>query len=50
VFTKNYLDDVELGNLEGQKGKKTGVEIVAAFLPKMVLESLKYVVEDNGIF
>lgn len=46
---KNFLDDVELGNLEGQKGSRMGVEIVAAFLPKMVLESLKYVVEDNGL-
>lgn len=46
---RNFLDDVELGNLEGQKGKKIGVEIVAAFLPKMVLESLKYVVEDNDL-
>jgi cell division protein FtsA len=46
---KSFLDDIELGNLEGQKGKKIAVEIVAAFLPKIVLESLKYVVEDNDL-
>lgn len=46
---KSFLDDIELGNLEGQKGKKISVEIVAAFLPKIVLESLKYVVEDNDL-
>ncbi len=47
--TRSFLDDVELVNLEGQKGKKISLEIVAAFLPKMVLEALKYVVEDNNL-
>ena len=47
--TRSFLDDIELGNLEGQKGRKIAVEIVAAFLPKIVLESLKFVVEDNGL-
>ena len=47
--TKSFLDEVELANLEGQKGKKISLEIVAAFLPKMVLEALKYVVEDNSL-
>lgn len=47
--TRSFLDGVELVNLEGQRGSKIGVEIVAAFLPKMVLDALKFVVEDNKL-
>ncbi len=35
------LDDSEIGNLTGQKGQKTGVSIIATFLPRVVVDSLR---------
>ncbi|MFY4774558.1 pilus assembly protein PilM [Metabacillus sp. RGM 3146] len=34
------LDDQEIGNLMDQQGEKASVEIIATFLPKVVVESL----------
>ncbi|MFZ5943498.1 MAG: cell division protein FtsA [Bacillota bacterium] len=46
---KYYLDNNEIGSLVGQKGFTAGLEIVAAFLPKVVLESLQAVLTENGL-
>ncbi|WP_419881965.1 cell division protein FtsA [Peribacillus sp. B-H-3] len=35
-----HLDDQEIGNLIDQSGEKASVEIIATFLPKVVVESL----------
>jgi cell division protein FtsA len=35
------LDDIPITNLEGQRGKSVGVEIIATFLPRVVIESLQ---------
>lgn len=47
--TKYFLDDSPIGSLISQKGKKAGLEIVAAFLPKVVLESLLEVLKENKL-
>ena len=37
----NYqLDDEEIGNLIDQQGEEASVEIIATFLPRVVVESL----------
>lgn len=36
-----FLDDSIITNLEGQKGKSVGIELIATFLPRMVIESLQ---------
>jgi len=39
-----YLNDGVIGNLVGQKGKKVGIEILATFLPRVVVDGLYAVV------
>jgi cell division protein FtsA len=48
-ITKYFLDDSEIGSLIGQKGKTAGLEIVSAFLPKVVVDSLQAVLTENGL-
>lgn len=36
-----FLDDSTIANLEGQKGKSVGIELIATFLPRIVIESLQ---------
>jgi cell division ATPase FtsA len=36
-----FLDDGIITNLEGQKGKSVGIELIATFLPRIVIESLQ---------
>lgn len=40
-----YLDDYKIKNLVGHKGKKIRVELIAAFLPSLVVESLYSVMD-----
>lgn len=42
---KYKLDDYEIKNPEGQKGKKLTCEMIATFLPKVVIEALESVVK-----
>lgn len=44
-----YLDDSIIGNLKGHKGKKIGAEILATFLPHVVVDSLYTVVHNVGL-
>ena len=39
-----YLNGNVIGNLEGHKGKKVGIEVLSTFLPKVVVDSLYSVV------
>jgi cell division protein FtsA len=39
-----YLNDYTLSNLEGHKGKKIGVDLLATFLPQEVVDSLYSVI------
>lgn len=46
----NYkLDDYPIRSLLGHKGKKASVELIAAFLPSIVVESLYTVMDMNGL-
>ncbi|MBE6033242.1 MAG: cell division protein FtsA [Clostridiales bacterium] len=47
--TDYLLDDYKIKNLEGQKGKKAVVDIIAAFLPASVLISLYAVTARCGL-
>lgn len=44
-----YLNDYVISSLPGHKGQKAGVEIIATFLPQMVVESLYTVMERAGL-
>jgi len=46
---KYFLDGLEIGSLIGQKGNAMGLELVAAFLPKIVIDSLQTVLIENGL-
>lgn len=46
---KYTLDDYPIKTLIGHKGKKVGVELIAAFLPSIVVESLYAVMDINGL-
>ncbi|MCI7766535.1 MAG: pilus assembly protein PilM [Oscillospiraceae bacterium] len=43
------LDDYPIKSLLGHKGKKVSVELIAAFLPGLVVESLYTVMDMNGL-
>ncbi|HHW07388.1 MAG TPA: hypothetical protein GXX34_07640 [Clostridia bacterium] len=44
-----YLDDVAIKNLLGQIGKKIAVEIIATFLPRVVVDSLHTAINKAGL-
>ncbi len=44
-----FLDDYKIKNLIGHKGKKVRVELIAAFLPNVVVESLYSVMDMNKL-
>lgn len=44
-----YLDDNVIGNLKAHRGRKIGAEILATFLPHVVVDSLYTVVHNIGL-
>ncbi|TCS90768.1 cell division protein FtsA [Keratinibaculum paraultunense] len=44
-----YLDDNVMTKLDGHRGEKIGVELLATFLPQMVIESLYTVISRAGL-
>lgn len=44
-----FLNDYVISSLTGHKGRKAGVEVIATFLPQMVVDSLYTVMERAGI-
>lgn len=44
-----FLDEYKIKNLIGHKGKKVKVELIAAFLPNVVVESLYSVMDMNKL-
>lgn len=44
-----FLDDYKIKSLVGHKGKKVRIELIAAFLPNVVVESLYSVMDINGL-
>ncbi len=44
-----YLNDYVISSLSGHKGTKIGVELLATFLPQMVVDSLYTVMERVGL-
>lgn len=46
TVTHYYLNDYVLSHLEGHKGKKIGVDLLATFLPQEVVDSLHTVIKQ----
>lgn len=46
---RECLDDIRLGTVLGQKGQEVEVEVVATFLPRIVVESLQIAVQKAGL-
>ncbi|WP_313232212.1 cell division protein FtsA [Tissierella praeacuta] len=44
-----YLDEDRIEKLEGHKGQRIGVDILATFLPQIVIESLYSVISRTGL-
>ncbi len=44
-----YLDDYLISSLTGHRGLKAGAEVLATFLPQMVVDSLYSVMERTGL-
>lgn len=44
-----YLDEKPIGNLRGHKGSRIGAEVLATFLPHIVVDSLYTVVHSVGL-
>ncbi|RCW41238.1 cell division protein FtsA [Halanaerobium sp. MA284_MarDTE_T2] len=44
-----YLDNMEIGSLVGQRGKNLRVDLVATFLPRVVIDSLLSVISSVGL-
>ncbi len=44
-----YLDEASMGNLKGHKGHKIGAEVLATFLPHVVVDSLYTVIHNVGL-
>lgn len=45
----HYLDGSPIANLVGQRGGRIGVEIIATFLPRVVLDSMATVLQRAGL-
>lgn len=46
---KYYINDYEIGNLEGHKGSRASVDLLATFLPEEVVDGLYAAVEGAGL-
>ena len=44
-----YLEDIKMDSLEGYRGEKIGVSLLATFLPQMVIEGLYSVISKAGL-
>ena len=49
AVVNQFLNGSIIGNLEGHKAKRAGVEVLATFLPRVVVESLYAVVARAGL-
>ncbi|NLM44548.1 MAG: cell division protein FtsA [Clostridiales bacterium] len=49
AVTNYYLNGTIIGSLEGHRGKTMGVEVIATFLPKTVIDSLNVVIRQSGL-
>lgn len=43
------LDDTPLKTLVGQRGKQAGIELIATFLPRQVIDSLQSAIKEVGL-
>ena len=48
-IAEERLDNVKIGSLVGQRGEEAQIEVIATFLPRMVVDSLQIVVESIGL-
>lgn len=44
-----YLDEQEIGSFIGQQGNKASVEVIATFLPRVVVDSLMKALDEAGL-
>ncbi|WP_286166155.1 cell division FtsA domain-containing protein [Bacillus sp. E(2018)] len=44
-----YLDEHEIGSFIGQQGKTASVEVIATFLPRVVVDSLMKALDEAGL-
>ncbi|MCK8817258.1 rod shape-determining protein [Natroniella sulfidigena] len=49
TLLQNMLDGMKLGNLVGQSGKKIEVDLIATFLPRIVIDSLLTVIRQADL-
>ncbi len=47
--TGYFLDESPIGNLYGQRGSLAGCEVIATFLPRVVVDSLRGVLDTAGL-
>lgn len=47
--TNYYLDGSPIGSLAGQRGYRAGVEVIATFLPRIIVDSLMAVLKRTGL-
>lgn len=48
-IVEERLDGIQLGSIIGQKGQEAEVDVVATFLPRIVVDSLQSAVESVGL-
>ncbi|MFZ5754257.1 MAG: cell division protein FtsA [Bacillota bacterium] len=46
---EQHLDNITIGSLVGQRGQDADLQVVATFLPRIVVDSLQTVVEQAGL-
>ncbi|WP_408956360.1 cell division protein FtsA [Natroniella sp. ANB-PHB2] len=49
TLLQNMLDGMKIGNLIGQSGKKIEVDLIATFLPRIVVDSLLTVIRQTDL-
>ncbi len=49
AVTRSSLDGVALGSLEGHRGRRAEIRVLATFLPRIVLESLVAALQQAGL-
>lgn len=49
AVTNYFLNEALITKLEGHRGNSIGVEIIATFLPKVVVDSLYFVINMSGL-
>ncbi len=49
TLLQNKLDGIKVGNLINQRGREIEIDLIATFLPRIVIESLLTVIKEAGL-